>query len=109
MVMIILAYLWVLALVPLLSKQTDADVQWHARHGVVLTVVELAGVVAWSVIVPIVLLMTGGLFGCIFALELLLAPLLVLAVVAFHGVAIVKALKGERLMVPRISEYANRF
>src|SRR5262245_36673310 len=40
-VMIVLAYLWLLALVPLLVEKDDAEVQWHARHGLVLLVAEL--------------------------------------------------------------------
>ncbi len=35
-VMIVLAYLWPLALVPLLIEKHDAEVQWHAKHGIVL-------------------------------------------------------------------------
>ena len=42
-VMIVLAYLWLLALVPLLFEKTDRQVQWHARHGIVL-------MIAWRVI-----------------------------------------------------------
>ena len=40
-VMIVLAYLWPLAFVPLLLEKEDADVQWHARHGIVLMAAEL--------------------------------------------------------------------
>ena len=40
-VMIVLAYLWPLALVPLLVEKQDAEVQWHAKHGLVLMVAEL--------------------------------------------------------------------
>ena len=35
-VMIVLAYLWLLALIPLLLEKQDAEVQWHAKHGLVL-------------------------------------------------------------------------
>ena len=37
-VMIVLAYLWLLALVPLLFEKTDREVQWHAKHGIVLMI-----------------------------------------------------------------------
>ena len=40
-VMIVLAYLWPLALVPLLVEKDDAEVQWHAKHGIVLMVAEI--------------------------------------------------------------------
>src|SRR3984885_5100855 len=40
-VMIVLAYLWLLALVPLLVEKHDSEVQWHAKHGLVLVIAEL--------------------------------------------------------------------
>ena len=40
-VMIVLSYLWLLALVPLLTEKDDKEVQWHAKHGLVLMVAEL--------------------------------------------------------------------
>ena len=39
--MIVLAYLWVLALVPLVVARQDPEVQWHAKHGLVLMIAEL--------------------------------------------------------------------
>src|SRR6478672_1296086 len=40
-VMIVLEYLWALTLVPLLLEKHDAEVQWHARHGLVLMAAEI--------------------------------------------------------------------
>ncbi len=108
-VMIVLAYLWVLALVPLLTDTSDAEVRWHAKHGIVLTVVEIAALMAWSILMSILWIMTGGLFGCVFTIEFVLSPLIGLLVVIVHIVAIVRALNGQRLILPGISEYANRF
>ena len=34
--MIVLAYLGPFALIPFLVEKTDAEVQWHSRHGLVL-------------------------------------------------------------------------
>ena len=39
--MIVLSYLWLLALVPLLVEKEDKEVQWHAKHGIVLMVAEI--------------------------------------------------------------------
>ena len=39
--MIVLSYLWLLALVPLLVEKEDNEVQWHAKHGIVLMVAEI--------------------------------------------------------------------
>lgn len=104
-VMIVLAYLWVLALVPLLVEKTDADVQWHAKHGLVLTAAELVVLMAWSFFASLVWIVTGPV-GCLFYL---LSPLLFLAILAVHIVAIVKAIDGRRLIIPYLSEFASRF
>jgi len=55
-VMIVLAYLWPLALVPLLLEKHDADVQWHAKHGLVLMVAELLLIVIYFVFASVVTL-----------------------------------------------------
>jgi uncharacterized membrane protein len=99
-VMIVLSYLWILALVPLLVEKEDKEVQWHAKHGIVLMVAEI---VFW-IVFNIVLYMIP--FGCVIGL---LAPLVALAFLAVHIVAMVKGLNGQRLIIPMLSEYAGRF
>src|SRR6185369_4186947 len=63
-VMIVLAYLWPLALVPLLLEKRDPEVQWHAKHGLVLMVAELILIVGYVVVTSIVSMATLGL-GCV--------------------------------------------
>ncbi|MHC4711587.1 MAG: hypothetical protein ACYTA3_14595, partial [Planctomycetota bacterium] len=46
-IMIVLSYLWILALIPLLAEKDDAEVQWHAKHGVVHLAAE---VILWIVV-----------------------------------------------------------
>ena len=41
-IMLVLSYLGILSLVPLLAKKDDPEVQWHAKHGLVLMAAELA-------------------------------------------------------------------
>lgn len=95
--MLILSYLWILSLIPFLVVKDDAEVQWHAKHGLVLLVAEiLLGIVTTMV----------GVIGCLMAL---LTPLLSLVLIALHVICIVKALKGERLLIPGISQFADRF
>jgi uncharacterized membrane protein YjgN (DUF898 family) len=103
--MIVLAYLWPLALVPLLLDKSDAEVQWHARHGIVLTIAELALLFAYILMTSLVSLATFGL-GCALSLLLVFAWIAILAV---HIVAIVKGINGTRLIIPGVSEYASRF
>jgi uncharacterized membrane protein len=99
-VMIVLAYLWILSLVPLLVEKNDQEVQWHAKNGIVLMVAEIA---FWIVFNIVVYMMP---FGCVVGL---IGPLVALAFLAVHIVAIVKGLNGQRLVIPGLSEYASRF
>jgi uncharacterized membrane protein len=104
--MLVLAYLWPLALVPLLLSKDDVDVQWHAKQGLVLMGAELAVLFALSLIVTLVALLTWGLG---LALSLLLYIPLWIGILVVHVVAILKALGGTRLEIPYVSEYAARF
>lgn len=101
-VMIVLSYLWLLALVPLLTEKDDKEVQWHARHGIVLMVAEI---VVW-VALNLVMIPLGALLSCLVALAF---PLLFLAQVVLHILCIVKGINGQRLMIPGVSEYADKF
>jgi hypothetical protein len=103
-VMIVLAYLWPLALIPLLIDKQDAEVQWHARHGIVLAIAELILLFAYIILTTIIGFRTLGL-GCVLTLFLIFAWI---AVFAVHVMAIIKGIGGARLIVPGVSEYANR-
>lgn len=98
-VMIVLSYLWILALIPLLVEKDDKEVQWQAKNGLVLTVAEF---VLWLVFN--VLAATG--IGCIFAIFL---PVIFLVFTVIRVVAIVKGLGGGRLIIPGLSQYADKF
>jgi uncharacterized membrane protein len=104
--MLVLAYLWPLALVPLLLSKDDADVQWHAKQGLVLMAAELLLIFVLSAVVTLVAYLTWGLG---LALSLLLYIPLWIGILVVHVVAILKALGGTRLEIPYVSEYAARF
>jgi hypothetical protein len=104
-VMIVLAYLWPLALIPLLVEKDDHDVQWHAKHGIVLMVAEIVLLALFALVTSVVSLATFGL-GC--ALPLF-AIFLWIGILALHVTAIIYGINGRRLIVPAVSEYANRF
>jgi len=97
--MIVLSYLWILFLVPLLVEKNDAEVQWHAKHGLVLTVAEILLQVLFNAIVA-----TG--VGCIFAIFI---PFIFVGFAVLRLICIVKGINGERFMVPGISQYADKF
>ena len=96
--MLVLAYLWLLALVPVLVEQQDQEVRWHARHGLVLFGAEFVGFMALAIL--------SGIVGW---LAFLFWPLAQLGVLALHVACIARALQGGRLLVPGVSEYADRF
>jgi uncharacterized membrane protein len=104
-VMIVLAYLWVLAIIPLVAEKQDAEVQWHAKHGLVLMVAELIVIFGYGAMTSIVSFATLGL-GCVLGMFLVFAWV---GILALHVVAILKGVNGGRLIIPGISEYANRF
>ena len=102
--MIVLAYLWPLALVPFLLEKHDTEVQWHAKHGIVLMIAELVLFFAYVTMTSLVSLASLGL-GVVLSMLLIFAWIGILAV---HVVAILKGINGTRLILPTISEYANR-
>jgi uncharacterized membrane protein len=104
-VMIVLSYLWLLALIPLLIEKEDKEVQWHAKHGIVLMVAEFAIWISLSIVGGLLGAITAGL-GCIVGI---LFPLLSLGFLVLHIMAIVKGLNGQRLIIPTVSEFANKF
>jgi hypothetical protein len=104
-VLIVLAYLWPLALVPLLVEKRDREVRWHARHGLVLMAAE---VVAAAALVGL------GMAASIAAPWV--ASLLIVLVVIFwfgmfavHALAALRGLAGSRLLLPGVSRLADRF
>jgi hypothetical protein len=103
-VMIVLAYLWLLALVPLLVEKQDSEVQWHARHGLVLVIAELILLFVYLIVTSLISFATIGL-GCVLLLFLVFASI---GVLALHIVAILKGLNGRRLIIPGLSHYADR-
>ena len=104
-VMIVLAYLWPLALVPLLLEKRDPEVQWHAKHGLVLMIGELLLLFGYAVLTSVVSLATLGL-GCVLSILLVFGWV---GILALHVVAILKGVSGTRLIIPGLSNYANRF
>lgn len=104
-VMIVLSYLWLLALVPLLVEKDDSEVQWHAKHGLVLLAAEFIFWVGMTFISGLLGMVTAGM-GCILSMFM---PLFSLAFIVIHVVCIAKGLKGERFLIPGVSQYADKF
>jgi len=101
--MIVLAYLWPLAVVPLMLEREDPELQWHARHGLLLMAAEVLLAGGYLVVASVVHAAAIGLGG--FLLVLLVFGWS--AVLAVHIAAIVKGLDGRRLVMPILSRYAD--
>ncbi len=103
-VMIVLSYLWPLALVPLVVEKHDAEVRWHARHGLVLMAAELALAAAFAVLALVASLTTIAAASAVIAI----AVVLWFGLFAVHALAAIKGLAGSRLLVPGVSHLADR-
>jgi uncharacterized membrane protein len=100
-IMLVLAYLGVLSLVPLLVERNDKEVLWHAKNGLVMFG-------AWVVLfmVDVFVISIVPLFGCFYSLFMPVVGLLYLILIA---IGIVKAIHGERLVIPVLSDLAGKF
>ena len=78
--------------------------QWHAKHGIVLMIAELILLFAYIMMQTLVSLASFGL-GCVLSIFIIFGWIAVLAV---HVVAILKGINGTRLIIPGVSDYANR-
>ena len=98
--MLVLAYLGIFALIPLFMKKDDKEVQWHAKNGLVITA-------AW-ILLGIVLGVISQMpfMGCAVQAIWCVYPLLVLAV---SILGIVKAINGQRFVIPGLSDFADKF
>lgn len=103
--MIILAYFGPLALIPFLVEKDDRDVQWHAKHGLVLCGAEIVLCIV-LIVFNIVITAVFAPLGCLTAIGFFF---LGLAILVFHIMCMVKGVKGERLKVPQLSDLADRF
>lgn len=104
-VMIVLSYLWILCLVPLLTEKEDKEVQWHAKHGVVLMVAEILFWIAFTIVTNIIVAATLGL-GCLVSL---LGPFIALAFLAIHVMCIIKGVNGQRMVIPYVTDFVQKF
>jgi uncharacterized membrane protein len=96
-IMLVLSYLWLLALIPFVVEKNDPEVQWHAKHGLVLTVAEFLLWVVVGIVTHVI-----PFAGCVLWM---LWPLILI----FRIFLIIKATNGQRVLIPGISQYADQF
>jgi len=96
---LVLGYVPLAGVIPLLFERTDREIRWHARNGLILFAA-VAGIGIAATLLGIVLPALTCAYGI-----LMFFVLVVYGIVSL--LAIVKALQGERLIVPGLSRYAG--
>jgi uncharacterized membrane protein len=99
--MIVLGYLWILALIPLLTKKEDAEVQWHAKNGIGILIGEI---IAWIVFTVVQFAMPNaagcgiGIISCVVWIGFLVIRIL----------CIVQGVGGKRFSVPVLTDIGQK-
>ncbi|HET9228446.1 MAG TPA: hypothetical protein VFR31_17350, partial [Thermoanaerobaculia bacterium] len=92
-----------LAVIPLLVEKEDKEVQWHAKHGLVLFFVWIIIGFALGLLGGMMSFVDMGCGGCI------MQWILGIVILVVHVMAIIKGLNGQRLIIPGVSDFVNRF
>jgi uncharacterized membrane protein len=98
--LVAISYAGFLGILPLFFARRDAEVRWHARNGLALFLaLAAAGTVATlvGILVPSL--------SCVYGVTMAIAGLLYVMIALL---ATVKAMSGQRLIIPGVSRYANR-
>lgn len=99
--MIVLAYLWILALIPLLTKKDDAEVQWHAKNGIGILIGEIVAWIVFTVlgfVAPDVLGCGLGVVSCAVWIAFLVIRI----------IALIKGIGGGRFSVPVLTDLGQK-
>jgi len=102
--MVVLSYLWILCLIPLLTKKDDPEVQWHAKNGLSILIAEVVIWIAFTILRIFAFRMFVGL-GCGLSI---ISCVIWLGFLAVRVMCIVKGVSGERFRVPVISDFADK-
>lgn len=99
--MVILAYVWILFLVPLLMKKEDADVQWHAKNGMGITIGEfVCWIIYWAIgwFAPTAIACAAGALSCIIGVGFIVLRI----------ICIVQGMGGKRFTVPVLTDLGQK-
>lgn len=99
--MVVLSYLWILALIPLLTKKDDREVQWHAKNGLGILIGEI---VVWLVITVIGYVVPNTV-GCGISM---ISCAVWIAFLVVRIMAIVKGVAGQRFTVPVLTDLGQK-
>lgn len=99
--MLVLSYLGILGLIPLIMRGQDKEIRWHAINGLALFGAYVVIAILWAVLNNF---MPPGL-GCALSFAGCGIFIAYLAVAIF---GLMKALKGQRLRIPILSDIADK-
>jgi uncharacterized membrane protein len=102
--MIVLAYLWILALIPLLTKKDDREVQWHAKNGLAILVAEVAIWIIFTILGFVIHTIPG--LGCGIAT---IQCVIWIGFLVIRILCIVKGTSGQRFRLPVVSDMADKW
>ncbi|MEA2236765.1 MAG: hypothetical protein QOC81_1489 [Thermoanaerobaculia bacterium] len=103
-IMIVLSYLWILALIPLLTKKDDPEVQWHAKNGLALLGAEIICWIGFTIL-SIILSKVMSTLSCGIGLVQCAVWIGFLVV---RVMCIVKGVGGQRFRVPVVTDMAEK-
>ena len=99
--MIVLSYLWILVLIPLLTKKDDAEVTWHAKNGLGITIGEILAWLIYLVIswfAPTAIGCVAGMLSCVIGLVFFVVRV----------IAIIQGVGGKRFTVPVLTDLGTK-
>jgi uncharacterized membrane protein len=99
--MVVLSYLWILALIPLLTKKEDAEVQWHAKNGIGILIGEI---VAWLALTVVSFVMPAEI-GCGMSV---VSCAVWIGFLVLRILCIVKGTSGQRFSVPVLTDLGQK-
>ena len=99
--MVVLAYLWILALIPLLTKKEDAEVQWHAKNGIGILIGEI---LAW-IVLTVIGFVAPDAVGCGVGV---ISCAVWIAFLVVRIIALIKGVGGQRFSVPVLTDLGQK-
>jgi uncharacterized membrane protein len=99
--MIILSYLWILALIPLLTKKDDSEVQWHAKNGIGILIGEILAWIVFTVLAFVI----PNVAGCGVSM---ISCVVWIAFLVIRIICIVKGTSGSRFTVPVLTDLGQK-
>jgi uncharacterized membrane protein len=99
--MLVLSYLWILALIPYLTTKDDPEVLWHAKNGLGLLILDIVT----SVLFWVLGFVLGDFLGC---LSGTMSCVVWMALLALHIYCLIHAVGGKRPNIPVVTDFAQK-